>query len=212
MKSIEKLRQEYGNTQLDETMLDADPIAQFSFWLKEAIAAKLMEPNGMVLATSSPHGRPSSRVVLLKKVQPSGFVFFTHFKSRKAEQIEVHDFVSLTFWWRELYRQVCVEGKVQKISRKESEAYFAKRPRGAQLAAWASQQSSPLASRKELEENFRAIRKRFEGKKIPCPLFWGGFCLLPDRIEFWQGRKNRLHDRFLYIKTNGDWIVSRLAP
>lgn len=212
--SIHKLRLEYGNNSLLEDQVCADPHVQFRQWLEEALKAEVMEPNGMVLSTVSATGAPSSRTVLLKKLD-SGFVFFTNYGSRKAAQLEVDPCAALTFWWKEIYRQVNIEGKIEKVSRKESVEYFHSRPKGAQLAALASEQSAPLASRIELEEAFKSLKKKYLGKKVPCPKHWGGFRLIPDRFEFWQGNAHRLHDRFLYVKTDQKtqtWLLTRLAP
>jgi pyridoxamine 5'-phosphate oxidase len=210
--SIEKLRWEYGNTPLLEENLHADPVKQFTFWLKEAIESKVVEPNGMTLSTLSGLHQPSGRTVLLKNVDHQGFVFFTNYGSRKGEQLSQNAQASLTFWWREIYRQVSIEGRVTKTSRKTSLDYFKRRPRGAQLAAWVSSQSAPLASREELEETFKDFEKRYKRKEIPCPKNWGGYRLHPERMEFWQGRKDRLHDRFLYVLVEEEWLFSRLFP
>jgi pyridoxamine 5'-phosphate oxidase len=209
--SIEKLRLEYSSQPLLEANLADDPIEQFALWLKEALDAEVFEPNGMVLSTVSALGHPSSRCVLLKKFDQKGFCFFTNYQSRKGEQINSHSYGSLNFWWREVFRQVTIEGKIQKTTRKESEAYFESRPRGAQLASLASNQSSPLASREELAEVYFRLKKQYKNKKIPCPKHWGGYRLLPERMEFWQGQADRLHDRFLYIKVN-EWVKTRLSP
>lgn len=212
--SIHKLRVEYGNASLRDDAIQEDPYLQFRQWLEEAINAEVMEPNGMVLSTVSATGAPSSRTVLLKKLD-SGFVFFTNYGSRKGRQLELDPCAALTFWWKEIYRQVNIEGKIAKVSRKESLAYFNSRPRGAQLAALASEQSAPLGSRFELEEAFKSLEKKYVGKKVPCPEQWGGFRLIPDRFEFWQGHAHRLHDRFLYVKTDQEkekWLITRLAP
>lgn len=211
-RSIEKLRVEYGNDELLEGTLHPNPIDQFLIWFEKAIEAQLFEPNGMTLATVSTSGRPSSRTVLLKKVDREGFVFFTDYQSRKAQQLAQIPFAALNFWWREIFRQVCIEGVIEKISRQEVRKYFEKRPRGAQIAVHASVQSSPLASRMEIEEAFDRLTKKYRGKRIPCPVHWGGYRLIPERFEFWQGRANRLHDRFVYIKAEGDWIFTRLSP
>lgn len=210
--SIEKLRHEYGNVPLDAKEIHHDPIEQFKQWLSEAITSKVMEPNGMVLSTLPQIGRPSSRVVLLKGVSKKGFCFYTNTTSRKANQIAAHPHVSLTFWWKEVYRQVHVDGLIQEGSRAEALRYFKSRPKGAQLAALASHQSAPLACREELIEVFERLKKKYQGKQIPCPKDWGGFWVLPSRMEFWQGRKNRLHDRFLYVLAEGEWITTRLSP
>ncbi len=210
--SIEKLRYEYGNTPLLEEALEADPIGEFEKWLLEAVHADVMEPNAMVLATITRTGYPTSRTVLLKGFDRKGFVFFTNYESRKGEHLAEHPFASLTFWWKEIYRQVNIEGAVKRVSRKESVEYFKKRPRGAQLAALASHQSKPLATRLEIEAAFAYLKKKYRGKPIPCPKGWGGYRLIPDRMEFWQGRASRLHDRFVYVKTDGEWVLSRLSP
>jgi len=211
-RSIEKLRCEYGNTALLAQELKSDPILQFQHWLDDAINAEVMEPNGMILATVSSANRPSSRTVLLKGIDKRGFIFYTHYASRKGEHLRLHPYASVTFWWKEIYRQVNIEGRIKKISRKDSIEYFSQRPKGAQLAAQASVQSAPLASREELEEVYDRSKKKYQSRDIPCPKEWGGYHLEPERIEFWQGRKDRLHDRFLYVKDNGDWIITRLSP
>lgn len=211
-RSIEKIRFEYGNTPLLEEELKKDPMQQFEQWLNEAIESDVMEPNGMVIATISSADRPSTRTVLLKGLDKKGLKFYTSHVSRKAEHLRLHPYVSATFWWKEIYRQVNFEGKVKKLNRSESALYFQKRPRGAKLAALASTQSAPLASRAGLEEVFERLQKKYRGKEIPCPKDWGGYRLEPERVEFWQGRQNRLHDRFVFVKSNSDWIVTRLSP
>lgn len=210
-QAIEKLRKEYGNVPLLETDLHSDPLLQFKAWFNDAIKAKVMEPNGMTLATLSPLGRPTTRTVLLKGLD-LGLIFYTQSTSRKGEHLKMRPEAALTFWWKEIYRQVNVEGHVKKLSRKESVAYFHKRPRGAQLAAYISCQTEPLASREALVEAYSREQIRLRGKPIPCPQRWCGYRLTPDRMEFWQGRKNRLHDRFVYVRANGDWVLSRLSP
>jgi pyridoxamine 5'-phosphate oxidase len=211
-RSIEKIRFEYGNEPLLEACLLKDPVLQFSKWFKEACQSDVFEPNGMILSTITSANRPSSRVVLLKKVSAEGFCFYSNCKSRKGEHLSLHPYASLTFWWKEIYRQVNIEGSIKKMEKKEVVRYFSKRPKGAQIAAIASEQSQPLASRDELEEVFRRLSKKYRGGKVPCPSDWCGYCLEPERVEFWQGRANRLHDRFLYAKTDGEWIISRLSP
>ena len=211
-RSIEKLRCEYGNTPLLEGELQRNPIDQFTQWLNEALQAHVMEPNGMTLATTTSAGRPASRTVLLKGIDAHGFCFYTDYTSRKGEHLRLHPHASLTFWWKEIYRQVNIEGVVKKLSRKASVDYFHQRPKGAQIEAQASHQSAPLASRAELEEVFNRLQKKYRGKPVPCPKEWGGYRLEPERVEFWQGRANRLHDRFLYVKTDSDWLLSRLSP
>lgn len=209
--AIEKLRLEYGNTPLLEENLASDPLVQFTRWLNEAVKANVWEPNGMLLSTVSTLGNPSSRTVLLKKID-KGFLFFTHYQSRKGEQLEENPHAALNFWWKEIFRQVSIEGIVKKTTRKESITYFESRPRGAQLATLASQQSAPLASREELIENYLTLKHKYKNKKISCPKDWGGYRLLPERMEFWQGGKDRLHDRFLYVREEKQWFFSRLFP
>jgi len=211
-RSIAKLRVEYGNTPLLEEDLLFDPLVQFEKWLEEAIHSQVVEPNGMTLATVSELSHPSTRTVLLKEIDQRGFVFFTDYRSRKSGHLKENPHASLTFWWKEIYRQVNIEGTVKKVSRKETLSYFQKRPKGAQLAANASLQSEPLATRLELEERYFQLSKAYQGKPVPCPKNWGGYRLVPERIEFWQGRKNRLHDRFLYVRVDKDWVLTRLYP
>lgn len=211
-RSIEKLRLEYGNTPLLEEALHPDPLHQFQSWFNDALEAEVMEPNGMILATVTSAGRPASRTVLLKKMDGEGFCFYSHYTSRKGEHLDLHPFGALTFWWKELFRQVNIEGTVQKTSRQDSADYFSKRPKGAQLAAHASNQSTPLASREQLEEVFERLQKKYRGKEVPLPKDWGGYRLMPERMEFWQGRQNRLHDRFVYVKAEGSWLLTRLSP
>lgn len=211
-RSIEKLRFEYGNEPLLESKLLGNPIKQFQQWLDEAIRSEVFEPNGMVLATVTTAGRPSSRTVLLKTIDARGFCFYTNSESRKGEHLSLHPYASLTFWWKEIYRQVNIEGQITKIPRSEVIRYFRQRPKGAQVAAAASHQSAPLASREELEEVYARLSKKYKGREVPCPSTWVGYRLEPERIEFWQGRANRLHDRFLYVKTGNEWMISRLSP
>ena len=211
-RSIEKLRHEYGNAPFLEETLAANPIEQFLVWFEEAVACEVMEPNGMTLASVGATGHPSSRTVLLKEVDQRGFAFFTNVASRKGEQLMHTSCASLTFWWKEIYRQVNIEGYVKPLSRRAVLEYFRKRPRGAQLAALASHQSIPLASRQEIESAYRVLQKKYRGKAVPCPKEWGGYRLEAERFEFWQGRKNRLHDRFVYVREAGEWLFSRLAP
>lgn len=207
------LRREYCSNPLSLENLANNPFDQFELWLSEAIKAKILEPNAMVLATASDEGAPSSRTVLLKKIDYQGLVFFTNYESRKAEQLAANTRASLTFLWKEIERQVSIEGLVEKTSREEAAEYFAKRPRASQLSAWASQQSRVLDSRKTLEESYARLESLYKGKEVPCPPFWGGFRVVPHRFEFWQGHLNRLHDRFQYtLKANVGWHIDRLAP
>lgn len=214
--SIADLRREYARAALNETELHPDPIEQFRLWFAQVVEAEAHDPSAMVLATASADGRPSARVVLLKGVDADGFVFYTDYRSRKGRELEENPFAALVFYWPELERQVRVTGTVSRVSRAESEAYFRSRPRGSRLAAWASHQSAPLSSRAELEARLDEVTARvgagIDGE-VPLPPHWGGFRVTPDSIEFWQGRPNRLHDRFLYtLEPHGAWRIERLSP
>jgi pyridoxamine 5'-phosphate oxidase len=211
------LRREYGDRGLDVTDLAPDPISMFRRWFADTVAAGLHEPNAMVVATVSPAGRPSSRTVLLKGVDERGFVFFTNYESRKAADIAANPHVSLLFPWHDLQRQVRVGGMASKVSAEESEAYFASRPRESQLGAWASPQSRVVASRSALDERYGGVLAQFAGlDEVPVPPHWGGFRVAPYAVEFWQGRKGRMHDRLVYRRAEDDphapWTVDRLAP
>ena len=211
------LRREYGDHGLDVPDLAPDPVSMFRQWMDDTVAAGLHEPNAMVVATVSPQGRPSSRMVLLKGVDERGFVFFTNYESRKAAEIAANPHVSLLFPWHDLQRQVRVEGAASKVSAEESEAYFASRPRESQLGAWASPQSRVVASRSALDERYGGVLAQFaELDEVPVPPHWGGFRVAPHAVEFWQGRKGRMHDRLVYRRVEDDphapWTVDRLAP
>lgn len=203
---------EYGG--LDESDLAADWLTQFRRWLDDAVGAGLSEPNAMIVATASQDGRPTARTVLLKAVDEHGFVFFTHYTSRKGQQALANPVASLVFPWHPIQRQVLVTGSVEPVSDAESDAYFASRPRGAQLGALASQQSAVIASRADLEAARDALAARYpEGTPVPRPPTWGGFRVVPDSIEFWQGRPDRLHDRLRFRRPDhSTWLVERLAP
>lgn len=211
--SLADLRKDYTLAGLLEKDLAKDPFRQFERWFQEAEAAKLNEPNAMVLCTATPDGLPSSRVVLLKGLDGRGFTFFTNYDSRKGRELAANPRASLTFPWVPMERQVIVEGKVVKISREESDAYFHSRPQGSQLGAWASPQSSVIADRKVLEDSLKAHEQKFAGQVVPLPANWGGYRVIPECVEFWQGRRNRLHDRLRYRRdADGSWQVERLAP
>ncbi len=198
---------------LDEKLVDRDPIKLFQAWLNDAIAAKLPLPEAMNLATATPEGRPSSRMVLLKQVDDDGFVFFTNYHSAKAQQIESNPYAALVFYWSQLDRQVRVEGKVERTSAAESAEYFQTRPRESQIGAWASPQSNVIPGREVLEERVRELEEYYRDREIECPGHWGGYRLRPDRIEFWKNRVGRLHDRILYeLGSNNAWLIKRLAP
>jgi len=206
-----QLRRDYRRQALRRADLDADPVAQFRRWFDQAVAAALDEPNAMVLGTSD-GVRPSARTVLLKAFDERGFVFFTHYESRKASEIGAHPEVSLLFPWYGLERQVAILGRAERISAAESLAYFLSRPFGSRLGAWVSQQSAVIGSRSILEMQWQAMQRRFADGQVPLPPAWGGLRVVPFEFEFWQGRENRLHDRFRYRPSGGAWSIERLAP
>ena len=190
----------------------ADPYALFAAWYQAAETSGLIHPEAMTLATASADGRPSARIVLLKEVDGSGFVFYTNYESRKAQEIEANPHASLVFHWAPLERQVRVEGSVERVSREQSRKYYLSRPRGSQIGAWASRQSRPLERREDLEQRVAELSRRFEGQDIPLPDFWGGYRVRPTRIEFWQGRASRLHDRLIFEPEGDGWTTHRLYP
>jgi pyridoxamine 5'-phosphate oxidase len=211
--TFDRLRREYSAGRLDEQDLAADWPTQFGRWLNECVVAGLPEPNAMVLATADAAGRPSARTVLLKGYDEAGFVFFTNYDSRKGGELAANPWASLVFPWLAMFRQVLVTGAVHRTSRAETEEYFASRPRGAQLGAWASPQSRPLAGRAELEDAWRAAEDGFGDRPVPAPPHWGGFRVVPETVEFWQGRASRLHDRLRFRRAGeAAWLVERLAP
>jgi len=210
---VARLRKEYTRAGLKESEIDPNPIEQFRRWFDEALAADLHEPNAMTLATAGPGGRPSARIVLLKRFDERGLVFYTNYEGRKGSDLEANPHCALVFYWGELERQVRVEGLVRRVPDEESDAYFAGRPWGSQLAAWASRQSQPIEDRGALEERLRELEAEYEGREVPRPPFWGGYRVEPETIEFWQGRENRLHDRLRYRRSeNGRWGRERLQP
>jgi pyridoxamine 5'-phosphate oxidase len=212
-ETLAALRQEYGDAGLDVADLDADPVAMFRRWLDETVAAGLHEPNAVVVSTATPDGRPSSRVVLLKAVDERGFVFYTNYGSRKGEELAANDACALLFPWHDLQRQVRVEGRAERVSEEESAAYFATRPRGSQVGAWASPQSREVASRAELDALHDRAEQRLGGRgEVPLPPYWGGFRVVPETVEFWQGRSGRMHDRLVYRREDAGWRTTRLAP
>jgi pyridoxamine 5'-phosphate oxidase len=211
--ALADMRKDYGLAGLLEKNLAKTPFRQFEQWFQEAEAAKITEPNAMTLATAGRDGRPSARTVLLKGSDGRGFVFYTNYESRKGRELDAKAHATLLFAWVEMERQVTIEGPVMRVAREESEAYFHTRPRSSQLAAWASPQSTVVAGRAVLEESYRMIEKKHEGRTVPLPPNWGGFRLVPESVEFWQGRRSRLHDRLRYRReAGGDWVVERLAP
>jgi pyridoxamine 5'-phosphate oxidase len=205
-------REDYARGGLAESDLAADPIAMFERWYADAVAAGLHEPNAMAVATASPDGAPSARFVLLKGVSEAGFVFYTNLRSHKGRDLLANPRCALLFPWHPLERQVRVEGLAAELARDEVAAYFGSRPRGSQLGAWASHQSTVVGGRDELDEAYAAVSARFDGADVPVPEEWGGFRVRPERVEFWQGRTGRMHDRLAYRRTADGWTTERLAP
>ena len=211
-RRIAALHRDQLDSGLEQGDLDVDPIVQFATWLEDALVAQPGMPNLMTLATADAQGVPSARTVLLKGFDPSGFVFFTNYESRKGRELAANPHAALVFYWPDLHRQVTVAGEVMRVPASESDEYFAMRPLESRLGAWASRQSSPLADRAELEERMRVADEEFADGRVPRPPYWGGFRLTPTSIEFWQGRSNRLHDRFRYTRSDFGWEIERLAP
>ncbi|MDH6307844.1 pyridoxamine 5'-phosphate oxidase [Dysgonomonas sp. PFB1-18] len=212
MTDLFDIRRDFALKTLDEQDITSDPITFFEQWFNEAIQAEALEPNAMNLATATPDGRPSSRIVLLKQIKSEGFVFFTNYNSKKGVQLANNKYCALNFVWHELERQVRIEGTVHKISDAESDSYFEVRPTKSKLGAWASPQSKAIPNRQYLEQLVFDFDKKFAGKQILRPSNWGGYIVEPFMIEFWQGRKSRLHDRIQYTLTDGKWRIERLAP
>jgi pyridoxamine 5'-phosphate oxidase len=213
MSAIADLRREYASRALDESQAEQDPIRQFTKWFDEAVNSQILDVNAMTLATVSAAGDPSARIVLLKGFDENGFVFYTNYESAKGQDLAAHPRASLLLFWRELERQVRITGSITRVSRGESEEYFHSRPFESQVGAWASAQSTTLPSRVPLEERYAELAAKYAGKAVPLPPFWGGYRVAPERMEFWQGRKSRLHDRLLYTRSNGaPWSRTRLSP
>ena len=211
--NIKDLRQNYETRTLEEDNVNKDPFKQFQLWMDEALSADFVEPNAMNVATVNKDGDISSRMVLLKGFDEQGFVFFTNYQSNKANDLASINKAALNVWWDKLHRQVRVNGAVEKVSREETVKYFHSRPRGSQIGAVASQQSRVIKNHVVLEEEYKKIESQFEGQEIPCPEHWGGYRVIPEQFEFWQGRPNRLHDRLRYAKTDSNvWKIERLSP
>jgi len=212
--SLADWRESYGLSELHEEQCERNPIVLFERWIEEARAAGLRDANAMTLATATREGRPSARLMLLKEVSDAGFIFYTNYTSRKARELDSNPYAALTFFWPQLERQVRVEGEAHRLTREQNEAYFRTRARGSQLGAWASHQSQPIASRAVLEARLEELKQRFAHlEEVPAPEFWGGYCVRPFLIEFWQGQPDRLHDRLCYRRKGEDgWIIERLSP
>jgi pyridoxamine 5'-phosphate oxidase len=210
---LARMRRDYGDAELSERSLAPDWTAQFGRWLAEAVAAELPEPNAMILASADPSGRPSARTVLLKAYDERGLVFYTNYESRKGMELAANPYASLVFPWFVLRRQVVVRGHVEQVTREQTAEYWATRPRESQWGAWASPQSQRVPDRETLDREWRAVAERFpEGEPVPVPPHWGGLRVVPETVEFWQGRTGRLHDRLRYRRTEGGWTLERLAP
>jgi pyridoxamine 5'-phosphate oxidase len=213
MLDLQDMRRDYKRAELDEASVNASPFVQFEQWFGDAQNAELPEPNAMIVATVNTEGLPNIRAVLLKIFDERGFVFFTNYNSDKAREIEQNPNIAAEFLWLDLERQVRILGRCEKISKSESLGYFLKRSRGSQIGAWVSDQSSVISSRKFLAMQIEKIKEKFKNGEVPLPDFWGGYRIVPQKIEFWQGRESRLHDRILYAQEqNGEWSISRLAP
>ncbi len=213
MKPITDIRKDYSKSALDIGAISSDPIAQFELWFEEALASKVPEPNALTLSTVSEDGRPSGRIVLLKGVEKGKFIFYSNYQSQKGKELEQNPACSLTFFWAELERQVRIEGIASRADANSSEKYFQSRPRESQVGAWASPQSAVISNREILEERVKKIQEKFKGAaQLPKPNQWGGYEVDPLKIEFWQGRPNRLHDRIVFTKVDGVWQIHRLAP
>ena len=208
---MKDLRKEYALATLDESQVHRDPLKQFEAWMEEALRAQVMEPTAMTLSTVDARGRPAGRIVLLKGADERGFVFFTNYNSRKGRDLAAHPSAALTFLWKELERQVRIEGTVEKVTAEESRAYYETRPLGSRIGAWASPQSEVIENRGWLETRWHEYTKK-HGENPPLPEHWGGYRVIPDHLEFWQGRQSRLHDRIAYTRQGPGWKIARLAP
>ncbi len=210
--TVHHLRQEYTKSSLDVADVAPDPIDQFRIWFDEVLASDLAEPNAMTLSTATPEGRPSARIILLKAFDSRGFSFFTNYESRKGRELVANPFAALTFFFVTLERQIRIEGRVERVSDEESDSYYFSRPPGSRLGAWASIQSQVVGDRATLDRRLAELEERAKHEVLPRPPHWGGYRVVPDVMEFWQGRPNRMHDRIRYRKDQGAWVIERLEP
>lgn len=207
-----ELPKRFSKESLKKNTLNPSPHKQCLIWIKEAEKENILELNAMTLATATTDGKPSSRIVLLKNLDDRGLEFYTNYESRKSKELAFNPFASATLFWPKIMRQICIEGKIERLTKTESATYFSTRPRGSQLAAWASLQDSKISSREVLGKRYSELNEKYQNKEIPLPPFWGGFRLIPSRFEFWQGGENRLHDRFEYVMEHDGWKINRLSP
>lgn len=209
---LDSTRRDFSGQPFDESSVNKDPIKQFDVWFKEAVKAKLLDPYAMSVSTVNEVGQPSTRVVYLRSIIDGGFVFYTNYNSYKGKSIAHNNKVSLHFFWPELERQVVILGNASKVRAEDSDAYFSKRPRASQIGAWASSQSSIISNREALEDSVKQRSEEFQGKPVPRPEYWGGYKVIPTKMEFWQGRPSRLHDRLVFSKDGNGWSIARLSP
>ncbi len=209
---LNAIRRDFAGKPLNEASVNDDPMKQYELWFEEAVNSQLLDPYAMSLTTVNSNGQPSIRIVYMRGIKNNGFIFYTNYSSAKGKDLEQHKQVALNFFWGELERQIRIEGEVKKVNNEDSDTYFAQRPRESQIGAWASNQSEELNDRMQLEEKVTHYTEKFKGVDVPRPEHWGGYIVVPTKIEFWQGRPNRLHDRIVFTKSDDDWKRSRLSP
>ena len=209
---LNSVRREFADKPLNEDSIDENPFKQFENWFEEAVNSQILDPYAMTISTVSYEGQPSIRVVYLRGISEKGFKFYTNYNSQKGEDLLENNYVAANFFWSEIERQIRVEGEVERLSSEESDKYFASRPRESQIGAWASNQSKVIDNRKILEDKVAQYNEKYKDMEVPRPPFWGGYLIKPLKIEFWQGRPNRLHDRIVFTKKNGNWLITRVSP